>query len=191
MGTRGAFGFHIDGETKVSYNHYDSYPEGLGDSIVKWVESAVRGQSLNPVELLTKVRALEPVPENRPPTDDEIARLEPWTDLSVSKKSTEDWYCLLRKAQGDLSAMLEAGFYSDYKSFLADSLFCEWAYVTNFDDELFEVYRGFQESDHDFGRYAKMKRGDPKYAPVALVTAFPLANIPENWVKMVQVSDEE
>lgn len=29
MGTRGAYGFYIDGTTKVSYNHMDSYPEGM------------------------------------------------------------------------------------------------------------------------------------------------------------------
>lgn len=30
MGTRGALGFIKAGEHKVTYNHYDSYPEGLG-----------------------------------------------------------------------------------------------------------------------------------------------------------------
>lgn len=30
MSTRGAFGFLVDGELKVAYNHYDSYPSGAG-----------------------------------------------------------------------------------------------------------------------------------------------------------------
>ena len=34
MGTRGAFGFLVDGETKVTYNHWDSYPSGLGQDLV-------------------------------------------------------------------------------------------------------------------------------------------------------------
>ena len=33
MSTRGAFGFYINGETKVIYNHCDSYIEGLGADI--------------------------------------------------------------------------------------------------------------------------------------------------------------
>lgn len=33
MSTRGAFGFYVNGETKVTYNNYDSYLEGLGSEI--------------------------------------------------------------------------------------------------------------------------------------------------------------
>lgn len=190
MGTRGAFGFLIDGQTKATYNHADSYPDGLGQDVVDYIEQMIRGLPEDPVTLLAKVRALQPVPD-RAPTPDEIKRLAPWTNLGVGGQSTSDWYCLLRDAQGDAGAMLETGFYNDGEAFLADSLFCEWAYIINFDKEVFEVYRGFQEVKHDKGRYADMETGGEKYFPVALVASFPLTAIPEDWIAKVEPREEE
>lgn len=36
MGTRGAYGYRVDGEDKVTYNHYDSYPDILGARILSY-----------------------------------------------------------------------------------------------------------------------------------------------------------
>ena len=34
MGTRGMNGFISQGETKAAYNHFDSYPTGLGGTFL-------------------------------------------------------------------------------------------------------------------------------------------------------------
>ena len=34
MSTRGAWGFRIGSQDKVTYNHFDSYLDGLGDCLV-------------------------------------------------------------------------------------------------------------------------------------------------------------
>lgn len=39
MATRGAFGLTHKGQTKMIYNHYDSYPEGLGREFVDWIKA--------------------------------------------------------------------------------------------------------------------------------------------------------
>ena len=39
MATRGAFGLTHKGQTKMIYNHYDSYPEGLGRDFVDWIKA--------------------------------------------------------------------------------------------------------------------------------------------------------
>jgi len=39
MGTRGLLGFIINGARRGSYNHWDSYPQGLGNAIVKFILS--------------------------------------------------------------------------------------------------------------------------------------------------------
>ena len=39
MGTRGAIGFYRNGTEKVCYNHFDSYPSGLGDVLVNWLKN--------------------------------------------------------------------------------------------------------------------------------------------------------
>jgi len=37
MSTRGAVGIRMNGMDKVGYNHFDSYPSGLGDEILSWL----------------------------------------------------------------------------------------------------------------------------------------------------------
>jgi hypothetical protein len=39
MATRGAFGLTHKGQTKMIYNHWDSYPDGLGREFVDWIKS--------------------------------------------------------------------------------------------------------------------------------------------------------
>ena len=39
MATRGAFGLTHRGQKKMIYNHWDSYPEGLGREFVDWIKS--------------------------------------------------------------------------------------------------------------------------------------------------------
>ena len=37
MGTRGLWGFRKDGKDKLTYNHFDSYPDCLGHTIVEFL----------------------------------------------------------------------------------------------------------------------------------------------------------
>ena len=38
MSTRGAIGIRFNGTDKVAYNHYDSYPTGLGQELLNWLK---------------------------------------------------------------------------------------------------------------------------------------------------------
>lgn len=145
MGTRGAIAVRINGVTHAAYNHWDSYPSELGNKTLKFARAMDKAAAR---ELAVK---LQPAPEDRIATPEEVERLKPWTDLGVSERSTEDWYCLLRGTQGDLSAMLEAGFY--YPGGVGDD---EWSYVIDFDADVLEVWEGGQR-----------------------VRKFPLADLPE------------
>ena len=196
MGTRGAWGFRIDGADKVTYNHFDSYPDGLGDNLVSWLRK--KGGRFG--KLTAEARSLRVIDRKARPTEEEKVRLRPFADLGVSGQSLDDWYCLLRETQGYPDRTLDAGVMIDSHEFLRDSLFCEWAYIVNLDDGLFEVYRGFQREPHDKGRYAALplpddagkdyQTGKP-YQPVALVAQYPLDDIPGDWVRRVSPSEED
>ena len=176
MGTRGAWGFVIDGDEKIAYNHFDSYPSGLGSDILQ----AIRGVDIE--VLRADARRLRVIQDGEVPTPEDVERLHPWTDLSVGSRSAEDWYCLTRGAQGDVRAALACGIIEDGSDFPADSLFCEWAYVVDLDTATFEVCRGFQMSPHSRGRFAGREvpeRSVGPYYPVALVASYPLSNLPE------------
>ncbi|MEW5931961.1 MAG: hypothetical protein AB1816_00040 [Bacillota bacterium] len=182
MATRGAYGFRVDGVDKVTYNHHDSYPEWLGERVVAWVR-------VTPREEIEKIaRGIVLVSPDSVPTAAQVEECREWVDLSVSEQTFYDWYCLLRRAQGDLSAYQRGLRYmTDDHEFLADSLFCEWAYIINLDEGVLEVYRGFQKrwDPNPRNRYRSLPaRG--RYYPVALVAEFPLDGIPADWVDRVK-----
>jgi hypothetical protein len=186
MSTRGALGVLVDGKTKVMYNHSDSYPTELGVAVAESIE-AFKGDVAKMREL---GKALRLVDEDDLPSVEDKRRFVGACDTSVGERSENSWYCLLRSLQGNLKGLLEAGVMIDARTFLAASLFCEWAYVVNLDDEVLEVYKGYQKKPHAKGRYAK----DPVepnnigsiYYPVALVATFPLSKLPtpEKWAKI-------
>lgn len=173
MSTRGFVSFVADGQTKTAYNHYDSYPSGLGADVLSWLQSAdLEGAK-------EKAQALRLVDDEAEPTEADIERLKPYYNPSVGERSERPtWYQLLHETQGNPGAMLAAGAIEDASRFPADSLFAEWGYVVDFDAKVFEVYVGFQSRSHGEGRFAAMPRVREGYAPVRLIKSWPLAELP-------------
>lgn len=135
MGTRGTMAFKHNGEVKGAYNHFDSYPTGLGNVMLNWLASALADESSRG-KAEAQIDALQPVPD-RDPTPEEIERLAPYTDLKVSERSTTDWYCLLRNTQYDPEATLNAGVY-----YPADVGQEQWSYIADFDKDVLEIFAG-------------------------------------------------
>lgn len=179
MGTRGSVGFRANQQDKVQYNHFDSYPEGLGSEVLAFLQSSSFEQLKDIAENIVLVN------ENTPPTKKQIKDCEQWTDLSVSTRSTNEWYCLLRNAQGNLNAYKDGLKYMlDGQSFLLDSLFCEYAYIINTDEGVLEFYSGFNKKARKTkGRYAgrqpeRENNGyTNEYYGVALIKRYPLEDI--------------
>lgn len=180
MGTRGFIGFVVNDQEKIAYNHWDSYPSGLGVEILQWLHQA------DPAKIREQAANLKVVEHGVMPTDAEIVALRPWTNLSVGTQSTADWYCLLRETQGNPEQMLACGFIEDASEFPYDSLFAEWGYIVDFDNGKFEVYRGFQTMPHNEGRFAgrgKDERvaaspGEKTYKPCRLIATWSLDDLP-------------
>lgn len=147
MGTRGLAGFRSNGQDKFAYNHWSSEPTCLGIDVATFVQSCTKAELLRASECLIVVDG------KTLPTPEQIAECAPWTDLSVSNQSTDDWYCLTRNAQGNLQAYVDGLKYMvASNAFIKDSLFCEWAYAIDTDTDTLEVYKGFQTVLGD-GRY--------------------------------------
>ncbi len=173
MGTRGFITFVVDGREMTTYNHFDSYPNGLGLDVLGWLVEAVKKD-----DTIGRVRALQVVNGNAKPTTTQINRLRAFHNPNVSTGSPLEWYSLLRNTQGDCDAILKAGVMIDARAFPADSLFAEWGYVIDFDANMFEVYQGFQTGPV-VGRFARRRKGRTKgYSPVSRVASWPLSNLP-------------
>ncbi len=147
MGTRGAWGFVINDNARLTYNHFDSYPEGLGSDILAWARQVsdwdkVKQQAMD----------LHMVNEQESPTEEEALKVAEFSDSGVS--TGQDWYAALRKCQGDPDATLRSGYMTENSEFPLDSLFCEWAYLIDLDKGVFEVYQGFQTEVPTAGRWA-------------------------------------
>lgn len=180
MGTRGAFGFRLNGEDKVTYNHFDSYPSGLGKDLLK----ELSGQTYE--SLVATAKRITLVNSDSKPTEEQIASLKKYANTGVSSKQLDEWYVLLRETQGTLAPWLSGDLpvMIDSHRFLADSLFCEYAYIVNLDGKCFEVYHGFNKDPNAEGRYANAgiavdgdEKEEDRYYGVALFKAFPLDEI--------------
>lgn len=182
MGTRGTYGVRIDGADKLSYNHFDSYPGGLGNQLLGWLREVLAKEG-GLEALRAQARALRLMDEEQAP--DPVAGVAAALE---GRRPEHTWYDELLDLQGDLGALLERGLMPDANGFINDSLFCEWGYIVNLDDEVLEVYRGFQRKYHRKGRYVKRKPKDWKprypnqeyYYPCALAAAIPFGALPES-----------
>lgn len=189
MGTRGFISFVVDGVEKTAYNHNDSYPDGLGVDVLNWLRMAHEGAARR------QARDLRAVASDSTPSAEDIERLKPYADLSVSRRSLDDWYCLLRHTQRNPAAMLDAGVIEDASHFPTDSLFAEYGYVVDFDARTLEAYVGFQRARHSEGRFADRSGPDdsPGYFPVRLVASWSFDALPTNnqFVDAIEPDEED
>lgn len=55
MGTRGFIGLIIAGKRHAVYNHFDSYPDGLGRDVVRFINSLTKEQIDEMIKRLEEV----------------------------------------------------------------------------------------------------------------------------------------
>ncbi len=146
MATNGVYGFYKNGEHKITYNHHDSYPSGLGQRILKYVKTNTI-EDLN--AYFTKIKIVN---EKEVSSAKQINQCIPCINLNTDCEFTEDWCCLLREDQGDdLSAHSITDFMINLMTNSKDiswcSAYCEYAYIINLDTNKVEVYTKSQEPD--------------------------------------------
>ncbi len=133
MGTRGSYGFNVNGELKLAYCHSDSYPDWLG---VKMVE-AIAGNSLDLLRFFAE--EWEDV-TGVTPTDEQIKQCDPVSNFNVGEQSDQDWYCLLRDLQGelDLAIRLNIPYFENIAKWGVGQH--DYTYVIDLDNGVLEVY---------------------------------------------------
>ena len=167
MGTRGLYGFRKNGEDKLTYNHFDSYPDYLGRIMVEFCKSTSI-KEMN--EIFDRIVLVD---ENGKPTKKQITECIEYYNGNVSSQKVEDWYCLLREAQGNPNVYKHGLKYMvDNQGFIKDSLFCEYAYIINLDTNSLEFYVGFQKEPCLLNRYGTEE--DSGYYPCKMVAYYPL-----------------
>jgi hypothetical protein len=188
MGTRGATGFLADGKWYVTYNHFDSYPEYLGMRVLEFCKQVKDWEALR-----ENVKSLTLVNEHEKPTDEQMQEYANYySNPNVDDHPVKDWYWLFHSLQGEgILYAVEKGDVKhmiDDHTFLANSLFCEWAYIIDLDKMKLRVYKGFQKKPpnektvlpEDINREkATIEEIDYAYYPVLLLYAYSLYELPE------------
>ena len=182
MGTRGFVGFFVNGELKATYNHSDSYPDGLGLDVLRWLRKAHEAGSRR---LAGNLRAVD---SDSKPTADDIERLTPYANTRVSTGQLDEWYVLLRGTQGNPAAMLDAGVIEDAGDWPAQG---EYGYVVDFDGRQFEAYEGYQKEPHDKGRFAHLTHPREGRYPIALKASWSFDSLPTDDVFIDAFADED
>ena len=170
MGTRGLYGFRKNEQDKLTYNHWDSYPDCLGHTMVKFCKETL-------VEKLNEIfDNIVLVNGNDTPTKKQINECIKYYDDGVSTGSVNEWYCLLRDAQGNPDVYKDGLKYMiDDSDFIQESLFCEYAYIINLDTNCLEFWVGFQTTPCEGNRYGMETRDNmDKYYPCKMLSYYPL-----------------
>lgn len=156
MSTRGAFGFIKNKEYKVHYNHFDSYLEGKGQDVVEFVKNT-------PIENMNKIfDNIVLVNQTDLPNESQIKEVNKILKENGLENKYEqehfgstklDWYYLLNPTQGNLELYNKGLKYmTNDKEFLNDSLFCEFAYLIDLDQNKLLIRSNERESSYDFDK---------------------------------------
>jgi len=184
LGTRNLTCVFFEGEYKVAqYCQWDGYPGGQGSNILSFL------RKVDLREFKEYLRNLVWIDEN------ELQRRlascgadgSGWVNMEIARKFQKKWPHLDRDAGADVLEMIvnTCGNIELLNSldFAGDSLFCEWAYVIDFDKNTFEVYSGFVEEPLDAterfsGMECERDHRSKQYYPVKLIKEYSLDNLP-------------
>ncbi len=180
MGTRNLIALFHEGKYKVAqYGQWDGYPEGQGVDVLAFLHGLK-----NREDFLRKVDECiimdEPTLKKlwQEAGADETGWIA-YADAqffnknypSLSRDTGAKIFTLIDKANDIVPLRLQL-------HFAGDGLFCEWAYVVDFDKNTFEVYKGFSHTISPDERFAFLAKEGEEYAPVNHVHTFMLDDLP-------------
>lgn len=182
MGTRNLTMVVLNGETKVAqYGQWDGYPEGQGLTILNLLKTFDLNIFREKVAMLRWL------------TDEECDQLNetdwkkqhPYLSRDIGGKIIGIVYDgkLCNTILGKTTIELDIKILGliNHEHFAEDSIFCEWGYVIDLDNNVFEVYKGLNQSPlTEKDRFY----GPPQdgYYPIKEIARFDLNNLPSDEV---------
>lgn len=202
MGTRNLTCVYLDGKYRVAqYGQWDGYPEGQGMTCLHFL------QRMDEEKFKKELLMIKPMPKGY--TEgimDALGARNGLMTMEQAAKLRELFPEFHRNTAAGILQMIMDGDVGKYLvneiEFAADSLFCEWCYVIDFDRRTFEVYEGFNhkpltEEDRFFFLEEKSKKSwrenDDQYHPVKLVKSWSLDALPtdEEFLKAFREEEDE
>lgn len=183
MGTRNITIVKLDDEYKVAqYGQWDGYPGGQGKVILEFLKKFDRETFIKNLRL-TKFISRE---ELRNLFDKESSRAnDEYKFFKYHPQFSRD------TAAGILDLIQEGKALQLFNeiNFVNDSLFCEWGYVIDLDNNTFEVYTGFNQNPlPESERFYSKEPNNDGYYPIKLLKSYSLDNLPslEEFYKLLE-----
>ena len=148
--THGLYGFRYKGKLYLTYCHADGYPAELGKTMAQFFLS----HSLE--DMAKFVESIKLVYQSSKPSEDDkyVCKKLGFYDDTVSTRCDDDYYCLLRKAQGE-PEMLWDMWKHHYKPIMISNaknrghITCRHTYIIDIDAGTL-IYEGFECSPITF-----------------------------------------
>lgn len=202
MGTRNLTMVQKDGEYKIAqYGQWDGYPSGNGIDILNFMDG---GHELDRLEgSLANVDWIADEENQKQWALAGAGETDRWVSMDVAYKhrnmfpenSRDTGAGILRIVSNFVpSADRQKLLLQDTRDFAGDSLFCEWAYVIDFDKRTFEVYEGFNtEPLNPEERFYNTARDmdNPEYFQIRLKKSYSLDNLPSREQFLADCEPEE
>jgi hypothetical protein len=179
MGTRHLILVQLDNEYKIAqYGQWDGYPTGTGKDIVnilKEIDLKVLKTKLREYTLL--------VPEDMAFNED------------IEKMNNEDFQFAYPELSRNTGANILKIVYNtekglilrDSTDFANNSLYCEWVYVLNLDNNTLEVHKGFNTDTNSISwRFNKKVVDTMGYRAVQLVKTYPISLLSESTMEKLE-----
>jgi len=171
MGTRNLTAVYSNGELKVAqYGQWDGYPEGQGATVINFLNS-LSEESFE--QFLNNLHACYFY------TEKEIDDLgDDWMQ-TYPQLSRDHGADILNMVLDEPLGLVNSIEFAKY------SLFCEWAYIIDFDNTTLEVYTGFQtepiaETERFYSEELRDYSVGEQYYPIKLLKSYDLDNLPDN-----------
>lgn len=166
MGTRNLTMVILNKEVKVAqYGQWGGYPSGNGQIVLSFLQKVDIDAFKSKVSLIKEL------------SDYEIKSAgSNWESKypQVSRDVGPDVLDMIYKGEID-SVSLQTGF-------IYDSLFCEWAYLIDLDDNKLEVYKGFSKSKLEKDeRFYKDEPNSDGYYACKMIAMFEIDNLPSSF----------
>ncbi len=197
MSTRAAYGFRHKNQDYISYNHSDGYPNGLGYDVLEALTSFTLTKDIEYLRsCIDKVHLIYRDENHAFSREEFLSIVERLDNLGIYNNLKSECSAIteissisvFNHIMGKIDTLIDREnaipYMLDSGNFMNDSLFCEWAYVINLDEQVIEFYRGFNQNPEAKGRYAANTNdyGSKEYNGVALIGTVPFAVI-DSWTK--------
>lgn len=197
MGTRNLTMVYLDGEYKVAqYGQWDGYPDGQGITVLGFLR-----ETMDKEKFIEKLRAsvlvnqkwLEEKWIEYGANEDDMIKMDDADRFNKAyphfiRNTGAGILEIIQESEPGIALQVDI-------NFAADSLYCEWLWLIDFDAGTFEGYIGFNqcklsENDRFYFLEDKSEHG---YYPVRLAASFQLDDLPtkEDFLAAFKEDDDE